>query len=141
MCMNVLQALHYLKENAFDTAYVETFVIPGLHQLIKIAIHVLHGDVELLAERIQEDIQGWDKVVMRRKRSEEDDFSELQTRSKGFEVLLHRLYRNLHSNVSYFCNDTDSDIAYNSATSCNVRARRTDSCKNDAAEAAISYVF
>jgi hypothetical protein len=56
VCMNMLQPLHDLEEYAFDTACVQTFVVSGLHQLIQIAVHVLHGNVELLAEGIQEDV-------------------------------------------------------------------------------------
>lgn len=53
----VLKSLHDLKQYALDTGVVKTFVIPGLHQLVKVALHVLHANVELLAEGIQEDVQ------------------------------------------------------------------------------------
>ena len=56
--------------------------------------------MKLLAVRIEEDVQRRDKVLMRRKSSEEDDFSELETRSEGLELLLHRLDRDLAAPVS-----------------------------------------
>lgn len=78
MCVNVLEALHDLEKNALDAGVVEAFVIPSLHQLIQVTLHVLHGDVQLLSVRVEEDVQGGDEVGMVGQRLQEDDLTKLQ---------------------------------------------------------------
>jgi len=65
-------------------------VVSCLHQLVQIAIHVLHAYMKLLGIGIQEDIEGPHEVSMAGQRLEEDDFSKLEARRKGFEGLFHR---------------------------------------------------
>ena len=45
MVVYVLKTTQDLKQNAFDTTAVKWFVIPRLHELVQITIHVLHGNV------------------------------------------------------------------------------------------------
>jgi hypothetical protein len=56
--VDVFESLHDLEQNALDTRIVKTLVISRLHQLIQVAFHVLHGDVELFAKWVEEDVQG-----------------------------------------------------------------------------------
>jgi hypothetical protein len=56
MSMDMLQALHDLEQNALDAAIIEALVLASLHELVQIAVHILHADMELLAERIKKDI-------------------------------------------------------------------------------------
>lgn len=51
--------------------------------------------MELLTERVEEDIQRRHEVLVNGKGSEEDDLAKLQTGRERFEVLLHRLDGNL----------------------------------------------
>lgn len=71
--VDVLESLHDLKENALDTRIIKTFVISRLHQLVQVPFHVLHGDVKLLAEGVEEDVQGGNQVGVIRECSQEDD--------------------------------------------------------------------
>jgi hypothetical protein len=57
--------------------------------------------VKLLTEGVEEDVQSWDKVLMRGKSSEEYDLSKFETRSEGLELLLHRFDRDLTWSVSF----------------------------------------
>lgn len=93
--MNVFQATEDLEQDAFNNSTIKRLVIPGLHQLIEVAVHVLHGDVQLLAKRVQEYIIGRHKMGMSWYRLEEYDFSEVHTLREGFEGLLHGLNGNL----------------------------------------------
>lgn len=70
-------------------------VVPCLHQLVEIAIHVLHANVQLLAEWIEENVQGGDNVSVVRKCAKKDDFSKLQAGCKRLECFLHRFDSNL----------------------------------------------
>ena len=79
MFMNVLQAAENLKQDAFDNSAVERLVVPRLHQLVEVAIHVLHGNVQLLAEGVQEDVISRYKMRVSWYRLEEDDLSEVHT--------------------------------------------------------------
>jgi hypothetical protein len=62
--VDVFEALHDLEEDALHTSVIETLVIASLHQLVEVTLHVLHGDMELLGERIQEDVEGGNQVRM-----------------------------------------------------------------------------
>ena len=62
VCMDVLQTLHNLIQDALDAAVVQTLVVTSLHQLIQVSLHILHGDVKLLGEGIEEDIKSWDEM-------------------------------------------------------------------------------
>jgi hypothetical protein len=64
MRVNVFEALHNLEEDALHTSVIETLVVASLHQLVEVTLHVLHGDMELLSERIQEDVKGGNQVRM-----------------------------------------------------------------------------
>ena len=57
--------------------------------------------MKLLTEGVEEDVQSWDKVLMRGKSSEEYDLSKFETRSEGLEVLLHCFNRDLTWPVSF----------------------------------------
>lgn len=91
VCMDVLEALHDLEQDALDASGVQAFVIASFHELVEVAIHILHADVKFLAERVQEDVKCGNEVLVRRQGPEEDDFAELQTRRERFKTLLHRL--------------------------------------------------
>jgi hypothetical protein len=43
--VDVLETLHDLEQDALDTCVVEILVVSGLHQLVQVALHVLHGNV------------------------------------------------------------------------------------------------
>ena len=60
--VDVFQSGHDLKEDAFHAVCIHGLVLAGLHELIQIAIHELHGNVEPTGVRIQEDVQGWYQV-------------------------------------------------------------------------------
>lgn len=64
MRVDVFEALHNLEEDTLHASVVETLVIASLHQLVEVTLHVLHGDMELLSERIQEDVEGGNQVRM-----------------------------------------------------------------------------
>lgn len=87
--VNVLQTRHDLEKNALNAVGIHGLVVPRLHQLVEVAIHVFHCNVKASAVRIQEDIQGRHKMGMRGQRAQEDDFSQLQARREGVECLLH----------------------------------------------------
>ena len=55
--VNVVETGENLVQYALDTPCVHTFVFSCLHQLIKVAIHVFHANMEFFTERIQEDVQ------------------------------------------------------------------------------------
>lgn len=57
--VNVLQTGKNLVEDALDAAAVEVFVLARLHELIQITIHVLHGNVQLSAQRVQKYVVCW----------------------------------------------------------------------------------
>jgi len=63
--VDVLEACKNLKENALYTRVVQRLVVSGLHQLVEVAVHVLHGDVKSPAVGIQEDVKSRDQVGMR----------------------------------------------------------------------------
>jgi hypothetical protein len=72
----VVETGQNLVEDAFDVFLVQVFVVSRLHQLIKVTIHILHGDVQFAGERVKEDVEGRDKVRMRGQRSQEDHFPQ-----------------------------------------------------------------
>ena len=41
---------------------VQETVVAGLHQLVEIAVHVLHADVEIAGQRIEEDVESGHEV-------------------------------------------------------------------------------
>lgn len=67
--VDVLETRKDLIEDALHTSGIQAFVVAGFHQLIKITIHVLHTNMELFAERIEEDVKGRDEVGMCRQGS------------------------------------------------------------------------
>lgn len=95
VCVYVIQSGDDLVQDTFHAGTVQAPVGPGLHQLIEIAIHVFHANVQFFCRGIQEYVQSRDKMDVVRQRSQEDDLTELQTWSKRLERLLHRFYRNL----------------------------------------------
>jgi hypothetical protein len=64
MRVDVFEALHDLEEDALHTSVIETLVIASLHQLVEVTLHILHGDMELLGERIQKDVEGGNQMRM-----------------------------------------------------------------------------
>ena len=89
MSVDVFKAMHDLEQNALDAAIVQALVVASLHQLVEIALHVFHANVEFLAVGVQEDVEGRDEVRVLRDRSQKDDFSELEAWRQGLEGLLH----------------------------------------------------
>lgn len=79
MFVNVLQTAEDLEQDAFDDSVIERLVVARLHQLVEIAIHVLHGDMQLLAKRVQENVIRRYKMRVSWYRLEEDDLSEVHT--------------------------------------------------------------
>ena len=73
MSMDVVEAGQNLIEYALDTFRIHTLVIPGFHQLVQVAVHVLHTDMQFPAVWVKEDIQGRNQVDVNRKRAQEDD--------------------------------------------------------------------
>jgi hypothetical protein len=86
--VNVLQSGQNLAENALHTGTVERLVVTRLHQLVEVAIHVFHGDVELLAHRVKEDVVCRHEVRMVGKILQKDDLTQLETLRKVLESLL-----------------------------------------------------
>jgi len=80
--VDMLEALHNLEQDALDAPIIKRLVIPRLHQLVQIPLHVLHADVQLFAERVQENVEGRDKVGVIWQGPEKDDFSKFQARLK-----------------------------------------------------------
>ena len=93
--VNVLQTDHDLVENALDARVIETLVVASLHKLIEVTLHILHGDVELLAEGVEEDVEGGNKMRVSGERAQEDHLAQLSALRKRLESLLHRLDGNL----------------------------------------------
>ena len=97
MVVDVFQTRDDLKQDALYTSTIQTLMIPCLHQLVKIAVHVLHGDMQLLRDRIQEDVKSRDEMRVKRQRTQEDDLPQLQALVVRVEGLLHRLDGNLET--------------------------------------------
>lgn len=85
----VVKTRQNLEENALYTSYIHAFVISGLHELIQIAVHVLHADVQFLAVRVEENVEGTNEMGVCGQRFQKNDFSEFVTRREGFEGLFH----------------------------------------------------
>ena len=66
--VDVVEAAENLIQDAFDAAAIQAFMISGLHQLVQIAIHILHADVQFLGHRIQEDVESWHQMGVCRER-------------------------------------------------------------------------
>lgn len=45
---------------------LEILVIPCLHQLVEVAVHVLHADMQLPGQGVQEDVESGNQVRMTR---------------------------------------------------------------------------
>jgi hypothetical protein len=60
--MDVLESGEDLEQYALDTVGIQWFVIARLHQLVKVAIHELHCNVQPAAVRVQENVQGRDEM-------------------------------------------------------------------------------
>ena len=73
--VDVLQSREDLAKNALHTGAVEWLVVTRLHQLVKVAVHVLHGDVELLAQWVEEDVVCRYQVRVVRQGLQEDHFT------------------------------------------------------------------
>lgn len=54
----------------------EVLMITGLHELIEVAIHVLHTDVEFAGKRVEEDVEGGDEVRVNGECAKEDHFTK-----------------------------------------------------------------
>jgi len=63
--VDVLQSGHYLEEDALYTVRVHWLVVPGLHELVQVAVHELHGNVKPSAVGVQEDVQSRYQMRMR----------------------------------------------------------------------------
>jgi hypothetical protein len=63
--VDVFEASEDLEEDALDAVGVERLVVSGLHQLVQVSIHVLHGDVKPPAVWVQEDVQSRHEVGVR----------------------------------------------------------------------------
>lgn len=79
--MNVVKATQDLVEDALDMLSVQTLVVSCLHQLVEVAIHVLHADMQFSGKRVEEDVEGRDQVGVGRQGSKKDDFSQFQARA------------------------------------------------------------
>ena len=77
--MDMFQALHDLVQYALDATVVQTLMITSLHQLIQISLHILHGDVKLLGEGIEEDIKSWDEMLVGWQCPQEHHFPQFET--------------------------------------------------------------
>ena len=75
--MDMIQSGENLEQDALDARAVEGFVIPRLHQLVEISVHILHADVEFLGEWIQKNVQSGYEMGMNRQRSQEYHFAKL----------------------------------------------------------------
>ena len=73
--VNVLQSRKDLAKNALHTGAVKWLVVTRLHQLVEVSIHVLHRDVELLAQWVEEDVVCRYQVRVVRQGLQEDDFT------------------------------------------------------------------
>ena len=80
--MYVLKSAHDLNENTFDACIVQALVVPCLHKLVQISLHIFHRDMKLLAERVKENVEGGHEVRMRRKSSKKNNFAKLETMGK-----------------------------------------------------------
>lgn len=87
--MDMVEARENLVEDALYVFSIQGLVVTRFHELVQVAIHVLHADVQFLGQWVEEDVEGWDDVRMRGKRSEEDDLAEFQARRERREGLLH----------------------------------------------------
>lgn len=93
--VNVIQSGENLEQDALHARAVKGFVIPRLHELVEVSIHILHADVEFLGEWIKKDVQSGHEMGMNREGAQENHLAKLQTRCKGLKSLLHRLDCNL----------------------------------------------
>ena len=66
MGVNVIEATQDLVKNALDTLRIHAFVVSGFHQLVQVTVHVLHTNMQFSAVRVEEDIQGRNKVDVSR---------------------------------------------------------------------------
>lgn len=62
--MDMLEPREDLEKDALHTVRVHGFVVTRFHQLIQIAVHVLHRNVKPAAVRVQENVQCWNQVRM-----------------------------------------------------------------------------
>ena len=76
--VNVVETGQNLVQDALDVLAFEVLVIAGLHQLVQVTVHVLHADVQLVGERVKENVECRDEMRMHGKGAQEDDFAELQ---------------------------------------------------------------
>jgi hypothetical protein len=75
----VFQTGENLTKDTLDAGAVERLVVARLHQLVQVAIHVLHGDVKLLAHWVEEDVVRGHEMGVVREGLQKDDFTQLQT--------------------------------------------------------------
>lgn len=87
----VVEARQDLEEYGLDGLGLEGLVFSRLHELVEVAVHVLHADVQLLGARVEEDVIRGHQVRVLRQRAQEDDLAEIQTLGEGVVRLLHRL--------------------------------------------------
>lgn len=62
--MDVVQTREDLVQDALDMLGVQVLVVSCLHQLVQVAVHVLHADVELAGKGVEEDIQSGNEMGM-----------------------------------------------------------------------------
>ena len=106
MGVDVVQPREDLIENAFDVSLVETLLVPRLHQLVQVTVHVLHADVKFPRKGVEEDVQSRSKMGVVGKGAEEDDFAQVKTGTQRIESLLHRFNGDLLEGVKRCILDT-----------------------------------
>jgi hypothetical protein len=55
--VNVLETCQNLEKDTLHAGCVKWLVVPRLHELVQVSVHVLHGDVKPPAVGVQEDVQ------------------------------------------------------------------------------------
>lgn len=95
MRVNMVEAREDLVKNTLYAFRIHALMFSSLHQLVEVAVHVLHANVELLAKRVQEDVESRNQMGMGWESSEKYNFAKFEARRKGFEGLFHRFDRNL----------------------------------------------
>lgn len=99
--VDMLQPCEDLKKDALHAGTIQPFMISSFHQLIQISVHILHTDMKLSANRVEEDIKRRNKVRMCGKRTQKYDLSKLQTWFDGIESLFHCFNGNLHRRLAH----------------------------------------
>ena len=85
MVVNVLEPGHYLVEQTLDKVRFHQLTAARLHQLVEVAVHVLHSNVKLAADWVKEDIERRNEVAVVGQSAEEDDLAQFETVGEGVE--------------------------------------------------------